>query len=77
MIIPDEIKKLIHEYIEKNGKRPLGFNYDEWNSLEEYKKYLEKELEKQHLLKIVGAIFMERRWKDEISYISIFNINNS
>lgn len=47
MIIPDEIKKLIHEYIEKNGKRPLGFNYDEWNSFEEYKKYLEKELEKQ------------------------------
>ena len=62
MIIPDEIKKLIHEYIEKNGKRPLGFNYDEWNSFEEYKKYLEKELEKQYLL-IVGAIFMERRCK--------------
>lgn len=46
MIIPDEIKELIHKYIEKNGKRPLGFNYDEWNSFAEYKKYLEKELEK-------------------------------
>ena len=50
MIIPDEIKELIHKYIEKNGKRPLGFNYDEWNSFAEYKEYLEKELEKQHLL---------------------------
>ena len=43
---PDEIKELIHKYIEKNGKRPLGFNYDEWNSFAEYKEYLEKELEK-------------------------------
>lgn len=51
MIIPDEIKELIHKYIEKNGKRPLGFNYDEWNSFAEYKEYLEKELEKQHLLR--------------------------
>ena len=39
-----------YQYIEKNGKRPLGFNYDEWNSFAEYKEYLEKELEKQHLL---------------------------
>ena len=46
MIIPDEIKELIHKYIEKNGKRPLGFNYDEWNSFAEYKKYLERELNK-------------------------------
>lgn len=46
MIIPDEIKQLIHKYIEEKGKRPLGFNYDEWNSFEEYKNYLEKELSK-------------------------------
>ena len=44
--VTDEIKELIHKYIEKNGKRPLGFNYDEWNSFAEYKEYLEKELEK-------------------------------
>lgn len=45
--IPDDIKDLIHEYIKKNGKRPeKGFNYDEWNNLDEYKEYLEKELEK-------------------------------
>ncbi|MEI3357017.1 MAG: hypothetical protein V8R81_08575 [Clostridia bacterium] len=46
MIIPDEIKELIHKYIEKNGKRPLGFNCDEWNSFAEYKEYLERELNK-------------------------------
>ena len=63
MIIPDEIKELIHKYIEKNGKRPLGFNYDEWNSFAEYKEYLEKELEKQHLLKIVGALIIKEQRK--------------
>ena len=42
MIIPNDVKELIHKYIEKNGKRPLGFNYDEWNSFAEYKEYLEK-----------------------------------
>jgi hypothetical protein len=46
MIIPNDVKELIHKYIEKNGKRPLGFNYDEWNSFAEYKEYLEKELNK-------------------------------
>ncbi len=46
MIIPDEIKKLIHEYMDKYNKRPLPFNYDEWNSLAEYKEYLLKELNK-------------------------------
>lgn len=51
MIIPDEVKNLIHKYIEQKGKRPLPFNYDEWNSFAEYKEYLEKEIEKQHLLK--------------------------
>ena len=51
MIIPDDVKNLIHKYIEQKGKRPLPFNYDEWNSFTEYKEYLEKELEKQHLLK--------------------------
>lgn len=43
--IPTEIKELIHEYIKRNKKRPSPFNYDEWNNFEEYKKYLEKELE--------------------------------
>lgn len=50
MIIPDEVKNLIHKYMEQKGKRPLPFNYDEWNSFAEYKEYLKKELEKQHLL---------------------------
>ena len=47
MIIPDDVKKLIHKYIEQKGKRPLPFNYDEWNNFAEYKEYLEKELKKQ------------------------------
>lgn len=49
MIIPDEIKKLINKYIEKKGKRPLGFNYDEWNSLKEYKEYLERKLKENEI----------------------------
>lgn len=45
MTIPDEIKRLINKYIEEKGKRPeKGFNYDEWNSFDDYKEYLEKEL---------------------------------
>ncbi len=44
--MPDDITKLIHRYIKEKGKRPDPFNYDEWNSLNEYKEYLEKELEK-------------------------------
>jgi hypothetical protein len=47
MIIPNEILELIKEYKKKYNKRPeKGFNYDEWNSFEEYKEYLEKELRK-------------------------------
>lgn len=44
--IPDDIDKLIDEYIKEKGKRPSPFNYDEWDSLEQYRKYLEKELNK-------------------------------
>lgn len=47
MELPNEIIKLINEYKKQYGKRPeKGFNYDEWNSLQEYKEYLEKELKK-------------------------------
>lgn len=47
MDLPNEIMNLIDEYIKKYNKRPeKGFNYDEWNSFDEYKKYLKKELEK-------------------------------
>jgi len=46
MIIPDDVKKLIHEYIDKYGKRPAPFNYDEWDSFDQYREYLEKELNK-------------------------------
>ncbi|MCI8641416.1 MAG: hypothetical protein HFJ59_06095 [Clostridia bacterium] len=44
--IPSEIVDLLHNYINIKGKRPLAFNYDEWNSLDEYKEYLQKELNK-------------------------------
>lgn len=47
MNIPDEILELIEEYKKKYGKRPdKGFNYDEWDSLGQYKGYLEKELKR-------------------------------
>lgn len=47
MDLPDDIKEMIHKYIERYGKRPdKGFNIDEWNSLDEYREYLKKELEK-------------------------------
>lgn len=42
--IPDDVDKLIDEYIEKKGKRPKPFNYDEWDNFGQYKEYLEKEL---------------------------------
>lgn len=46
MVMPNEVENLIHEYMEKYNKRPAPFNYDEWDSFEEYKEYLEKELNK-------------------------------
>ncbi len=46
MKMPNDIKKLIHEYIDRYNKRPDPFNYDEWDSFEQYKEYLEKELGK-------------------------------
>jgi len=47
MKIPEYITELIHTYIREKGKRPLPFNYDEWNSLQQYKEYLERELNKK------------------------------
>ena len=46
MIMPNEIKNLIHEYINKYGERPQPYNDDEWIDFDNYKKYLEKELNK-------------------------------
>ena len=44
MTMPDEIEDLIHKNIEKNGKRPLPFNYDKWTGFAQYKEYLENEV---------------------------------
>ena len=44
MHIPNDIKEMIDKYIKRYNKKPLPFNYDEWNSFDEYKEYLEKEL---------------------------------
>ena len=46
MIMPNEIKNLIHEYINKYGERPQPYNDDEWIDFDNYKEYLEKELNK-------------------------------
>ena len=40
----DEIKELFEEYEQKKGKHPKRFNWDDFNSMEEYKDYLKKEL---------------------------------
>lgn len=42
--IPDEIKSLINKYEKIHNEKPKGWNYKE-ETLEEYKEYLEKELE--------------------------------
>ena len=44
--IPNDVDKLLDEYIKKKSKRPKTFNYDEQDSFEQYKEYLKKELEK-------------------------------
>lgn len=44
--IPDGVDKLIDKYVKTKEKRPKPFNYDEWDSFEQYKEYLEKELNK-------------------------------
>ena len=38
--LPGEIIKLMDEVEKKTHKRPIGFNYDEWNSFEEYGEHL-------------------------------------
>lgn len=42
----DGIKELFEEYEKKFGKHPKRFNWDDFESMEQYKEYLEKELEK-------------------------------
>lgn len=49
--LSDEIIDLIKKYERLYKKRPQPFWYTDWNSKEEYKKYLEKEIaeyEKYH-----------------------------
>lgn len=43
--IPDDIKNLIKEYEKKNDEKPRGWNYKE-ETLNQYKNYLETELNK-------------------------------
>ena len=42
--ILNDIEKLIEKYEIKYNKKPLPFNSRKWSSFEQYKKYLEKEL---------------------------------
>lgn len=48
IFIPNDVDKLINEYIRMKNKKPKLFNYDEWDSFEQYKEYLEKELRKYY-----------------------------
>lgn len=45
-ILSNEILELIDKYKRIYGKKPEPFWYTEWNSQEEYKEYLEKEISK-------------------------------
>lgn len=49
MKIPEKTSYLCLEYRKKFNKKPNPFNYDEYDSFEEYNKYLEKELEKDKI----------------------------
>lgn len=42
MIWDEETKKIREEYKEKFKKNPPGINYDEYDSIEDYRKYLKK-----------------------------------
>lgn len=44
--IPKEIDDLIEKYEQKYKKKPEPWNYEEWESFDQYKEYLEKELNK-------------------------------
>lgn len=47
MTLPNDILELIEKYKQKYNKKPeKGFNYDEWDNFEQYKKYLGNELNK-------------------------------
>ncbi len=45
-ILNDTIKELFEKCEKKNGKHPKRFNWDDFDSIEQYKIYLEKELNK-------------------------------
>ena len=45
--LSDEIKNLIEEYKKIFGKKPEPFWYTEWNSQEEYAKYLKDKINKK------------------------------
>ena len=42
----ERVKKIRKEYEEIVGKKPYGFNFDEWNNIEEYTESLENEIKK-------------------------------
>lgn len=51
MYIHKYIRELISKYREVYKKDPRGFNYDEWNSLEQYGECLKSEINKETLRK--------------------------
>jgi hypothetical protein len=42
--LPDDVKKLIQEYRKKFPGKPIGFNNDEWDSIEQFRNYLKRML---------------------------------
>lgn len=61
MYIHKYIRELISEYREVYKKFPRGFNYDEWNSLEQYGEYLKSEINKETLRKRIKSSIVNNK----------------
>lgn len=61
MYIPKYLRDLIDEYTIIYKQRPRGFNYDEWNSFEEYGEFLSKEIRKEPFRKRLNHILVNKK----------------
>lgn len=72
MYIPKYLRDLIDEYTKTYNKKPDSrFNYDEWNSFEEYGEFLKKEIQKVPFRKRLNHILVNKKsilLKDEELY---------
>lgn len=74
MHIPKYLHDLMDEYKRVYNQKPRGFNYDEWNSFEEYGKYLSEEIQKTPFRIRLSHAIVNMRNKT-LSYEKIYPIN--